>query len=462
MCHNYACLGMLAKRIEQRANQLEKVKQGLQMPLLLYAFFLAALLVDIGGAFGLKYLASAVLIIYLVATFFTNRIRLPSSFLVLEGGLFVIAPVFFLILAIAVFSVEPVTAVGGVTAFATWLLFPILLLIRPKERIISIFTAALFCGAIFIIAMFIIIFTMHFLGHEEFITRIYIFTSEYRLGYFGRNPLGGNAPFFFPNVYPRWTLLLIPAAILLFHGNMKKFIIVILATLLTTSTTAILFLLLGVFWASFGSLKISNLYIKRYTILLLLLLLGISVIYLLDYGYIIKFVESKLEDSTSTSIKLGHITSILDLISRDMGTLLFGMGVGSSFWSTGVDQVVSNVEVSHFNLMREFGLPYAIAFFSYVLLLFAKLCQLRDESGRLLSIGLIVLFVAAGTNPLLISPVFFLILVVSRAYITLTARERQAGSKLDSISEGVCWTGEKSGGVTIHVQWLAISSATHG
>lgn len=425
--------------MEQHAIQPEKVKRGFQIPLVLYSFFLAALLIDIGGAFGLKYTAFAFLLIYLVAASFTNKIRFPSSFFLVEGGLFVIAPVFFLILAISVFSVEPAAAINRVTPFATWLLFPVLLQIRPKKRIISIFTIALFWGALFIIATFVIIFAFHFLGQQGFIDKITIFTDQYRLGYFGQNPLEGKSSLFFPNVYPRWALLLLPAAILLLNRDLKKFIIVTLATFLTTSTAAILFLVVGVLWASFGNLwqgRISKLYLKKFAIFLLLLLLGTSVIYLLGSEYIIEFVASKIGDSTSVSIKVGHISSILALMSSNIVTLFFGMGLGSSFWSTGVDQFVSNVEVSHFNLMREFGLPYAIAFCSYVLFLFVKLHRMGDETGRQLSIGIIILFVAAGTNPLLISPIFFLILVISRAYITLTARERQDRNRSDMISQG--------------------------
>ena len=90
-----------------------------------------------------------------------------------------------------------------------------------------------------------------------------------------------------------------------------------------------------------------------------------------------------------------------------------------------MDKVVTNVEVSHFNLMRQFGVLYALGFFLYVFILFISLYKL-DKTGRLLSIGIMTLFIAAGTNPLLISPVFFLLLVISRAYITLYAREKRA------------------------------------
>ena len=413
-------------------------QEDAKLSIVIYAFFLAAMIIDIGGAFGLKYASFAILVIYLAAISFTKGIRIPSSFFVLEGTLFVIAPIFFLMLAISEFSVAPTAAVREVLPFAIWLLFPLLLQMGQKEKITSIFTTALFLGAIFIIIFFIIIFGLHLAGQDNLITSIYMFTSKYELGYFGIKPFNGSSSMFFPNVYPRWTLLLIPAAILLLHENMKRFIIVVLATLLTTSTAAILFLLIGIIWASFAGIwkrRLSRLYFKKFAALCLLLLLCSSIIYLSGFEYIIEFIASKLGESTSTSIKIGHITSILALVSKKMTILFFGMGLGSSFWSAGLNEVVTNVEVSHFNLLRQFGLPYALAFSSYIFFLFIKLYKIGDEIGRLLSIGLIVLFIAAGTNPVLISPIFFLIVVISRAYITLAAREKNEYIKSNSISQ---------------------------
>lgn len=61
-------------------------------------------------------------------------------------------------------------------------------------------------------------------------------------------------------------------------------------------------------------------------------------------------------------------------------------------------------------------------FFGYIILTFLKAYKI-DSNGRLLAIGLATLFIAAGTNPLLISPVFFLMMVITRAYVTVSAKE---------------------------------------
>ena len=109
--------------------------------------------------------------------------------------------------------------------------------------------------------------------------------------------------------------------------------------------------------------------------------------------------------------------------------LLIGSGVGSAFYSVGADGVVTNVEVSHFNLLRQFGIVYTLLFVGYVGGVFAGLLR-SDGMGRRLGVGLAMIFLAAGTNPLLLSPVFFLVLVLGRAYLAHWARERRAEAPL--------------------------------
>ena len=140
---------------------------------------------------------------------------------------------------------------------------------------------------------------------------------------------------------------------------------------------------------------------------------------------LLTLVEKFTSSSESTSIKLGHIQSIMELVSGDAWLLLFGTGVGSSFYTVGFDEVVSNVEVSHFNMLRQFGVVYTLAFFAYVAWVTLTLFR-TDVDGRRLSVGIAMLFVAAGTNPLLLTPVFFLALVMGRAYVVRFRRETAA------------------------------------
>jgi len=75
------------------------------------------------------------------------------------------------------------------------------------------------------------------------------------------------------------------------------------------------------------------------------------------------------------------------------------------------------VEVGHFNMARQYGLIYAMLFIIYVFWLSLRLCR-TDINGFILGIGLICIFLAAGTNPLLMTQLFFIFLVISRVYIS--------------------------------------------
>ena len=66
----------------------------------LYAMFLLALLLDIGGSFGIKYATSAMVALYVILSAIQLRLRVPTSFILIEGFLFGLAPLFFFGLAV--------------------------------------------------------------------------------------------------------------------------------------------------------------------------------------------------------------------------------------------------------------------------------------------------------------------------------------------------------------------------
>jgi hypothetical protein len=407
-----------------------------QIPAALYVVFLLGLLIDIGGAFGIKYAAFVIVVMYLALSALKLRFSVPLSFVLIEGLLFGIAPLLFFSIAIAVFSVPPDLAFTQVTSFAVWLLYPLLIQVQPKSQLISTFTRVMFIGAVLTIVMFAILVALFLIGRLDIIEALNVFMDSHRLGYFGQRPIGEQTFEFFPNVYFRWTLLMLPAALLTFGKRSAQFATFVAAVLATVSTAAILFLLVSVCWAAVAMVARREGHawqIRRSLALILLLLLLIAFgLYATGRGQIVPFVLSKLSpESVPTSIKMGHIESILELVARSPLTLLFGTGAGSTFYSIGTSSVVGAVEVSHFDLVRQFGLLYGLAFTAYCTMLVLTVRRM-DFTGRMLALSVVILFVAAGTNPLLISPVFFLMLVISRAYVTITARERRLAPSANS------------------------------
>jgi hypothetical protein len=93
--------------------------------------------------------------------------------------------------------------------------------------------------------------------------------------------------------------------------------------------------------------------------------------------------------------------------------LLFGFGLGTEFYSEGLGQYVSNIELDHLNCIRKYGLIWSGIFFGIVLHTSVRSINSKLKGVRILGICLFFAFVVAGTNPILISPVFFLILFVT-------------------------------------------------
>lgn len=389
----------------------------------LYMLFMSALILDTGGALGLKYSAFLLVTLYLGIAAVTGRATVPLRVLVIEGLLFGVAPVFFLYLAVTAYGVAPSTAVGRLAPFITWLLYPVLLKVDSRERLVSVFSRAILFGAVLILVMFGVLIGLYALDRVDTIVAINTFTDSHRLGYFGVKPLDTGTTFFFPGVYFRWSLLLIPAAIIAFARGGVRFFTTVAAILASASAAALVALVLGVGCVLFDH-RLSRSLRRRYAHRAFVLAIGLGVLgvalYRAGFGGAVELIVGKLS-SASTSVKIGHIQSIIDESTQSIGRLLFGMGVGSTFYSAGAGDFVSDVEVSHFELVRQFGLVYALAFFTYVGWLTAAVWR-TDGNGRLLGIGLMLLFIAAGTNPLLLTSVFFILLVVCRAYLTIAAK----------------------------------------
>jgi hypothetical protein len=78
-----------------------------------------------------------------------------------------------------------------------------------------------------------------------------------------------------------------------------------------------------------------------------------------------------------------------------------------------MDASLSNIELDHLNAIRKFGLPWFFVFTASVLTLSSKLFRSSVPDGRIIGLALLALFIAAGTNPVLLSPVFLMFLAMA-------------------------------------------------
>jgi hypothetical protein len=120
----------------------------------------------------------------------------------------------------------------------------------------------------------------------------------------------------------------------------------------------------------------------------------------------------------SNQVKLGHLFSYIEHFSNHVGILLFGQGIGSTMYTTGINSVVSVTELTYFELIRVWGIPVSIVF--GLILLIPIFYEIKSGSVSHLFIAYLAYLFIAGTNPLLLSSTGMLVLVYvfSQTYST--------------------------------------------
>jgi len=130
--------------------------------------------------------------------------------------------------------------------------------------------------------------------------------------------------------------------------------------------------------------------------------------------------------SDTAVVRLGHIDSVLRLWARNPHYLIVGQGVGVPFYTSGESEFVQNIEVDHLNAIRKFGLPWFVGFTGIIFYSAWKLIKANRPEMQACGFALVSMYFAAGTNPVLVSPLFIILMTLSFfAQRTLNARPSQ-------------------------------------
>lgn len=384
----------------------------LKLSRFLILLLLISLLFDIGGGFGLKYVAISFFLFFSLVKLF--KTKLNKSFL-----LDVSVCLFFS--AAALSSVIRGNDIAAAFAEVSFLVFVSVLVVGKgvgADFLENTFLRISFCAAIIVIITFAVIFVFPEIGIAAT-----SFARESRLGYIGLKSIESGVP----NVYFRWSSwLLLGFALSLFSKNYFLSLTIAAAAIMTLSTAVISGIILITLAYAFMGGMLQYIYVLKifFSFVLIILVFFLAIYFFPD---IFDEVISKFSaNSESSSVKLGHIESILKLLSNNPGYFIYGQGPGSYFYSIGADSFVTNVEVSHFNLLRQFGMLGLSLYFFYSLYIISCLISLGSQ-GYPWSVGLTVMFLVAGTNPLLLSPIFFVPLMLGRVYCleSLEARKHE-------------------------------------
>lgn len=115
------------------------------------------------------------------------------------------------------------------------------------------------------------------------------------------------------------------------------------------------------------------------------------------------FIE---KGSLSDSVRLGHLTGLIEMYKKSPIKIFMGTGMGSSFYSYGSNGYVNSIELPYLDLFRQMGILFFVVFMYFVL---------KPMFGKILDISTKCAYIAylliAATNPLLFSSTAFMVYI---------------------------------------------------
>ena len=381
----------------------------------IYFLILLSILVDVGGGFGIKHTVT-ILAIAWASVVVVNSPIYKSCWVELS-----VCTVLCLNVLYSIYIGIDIADIFSQSSFIIYFAVIFLLVKIPRSVLLTIFFKTVVVGSLMIVGTLVAMKLS-----PQATNALNQIGNNYGLGNFGDRIIGGLSV---PVVYYRWSMWLIPAFILTWKNSRFVNTLIGVSALITMSTSVVVFSLLG----------IMLLYVKPQvrliashkkvaaTILFCFAVLLLGAYTYLDAEILSSQILSKFSvESESSSMKMGHIKGALASVSESFTTVMFGTGVGSEFFSPGIHEFTINIEPSHFNFLRQYGLLSTIVFFGYIFYVIIDTYR-TDEVGKSVSIGLLMLFIATGTNPLLMSPIFLIVLMITRAYKVRYCKEETNG-----------------------------------
>jgi hypothetical protein len=387
---------------------------------------------DPGGAFGLRYVAFVVAVLF---TFWTLKFfYLPSRALTLGFVLFVVWPTWSLLYG-ATHGGDLFMGVIQVVPFVFAWIIALILPAFDSRLALRIFYACLFSLAAAVVASFalIVLFPNNSLSQGLLETLMGLNERE---GYFRMESFEDLQV---PLIYFRSTLFLVPAFVYyLLVNRVLRAGVILLALGVTLSKAGLTIALL--FGASYS---LSVLFTKTSStdarearrplrkrtrrFLPAMMVGGVALLILLSLPtYSDQIKDAWAGNLETTQVRVGHLYSVLHLFLEHPTYLIVGQGVGVPFYSLGESDYVQNFEVDHLNAVRKFGLPWFVGFSAIVFYSAYKLIKRGRMEERAFGYALISGYLAAGTNPVLISPLFIIVMTLSyfaqRGDVGLTVR----------------------------------------
>jgi hypothetical protein len=397
-------------------------------------FLFVSNIFDPGGTLGLKYLAFLVAVLSSLWTlkFFYMSPRVLALGLIV----FVVWPIWSLLYG-AARGGDLSVGVSQVTPFLFACVLALILPAFDSRTPLRIFYACIFLLAPVVIASFAVVFLLPDSSLSQTLLEIFTQLHE-REGYFGMKSMGDLEV---PIVYFGSTLFLVPTFVYyLFVGRLLRAGVALLAIGLTFSKAGItIALVFGAFYSISALFSRTVLRVRERARMLLhkrlRKFLAVVVVGGVASGLLLSIpaFSDQIRDawageSETTLTRMGHFHSVMNLFLQNPHYLIVGQGAGIPFYSVGESDYIQSFELDHLNAIRKFGLPWFLGFSALVLLSAWKLVITPDLQMRAFGFALISMYLAAGTNPVLMTPLFIMLLTLS--YFAQRAGHESTNSRL--------------------------------
>jgi hypothetical protein len=115
-------------------------------------------------------------------------------------------------------------------------------------------------------------------------------------------------------------------------------------------------------------------------------------------------------DSNSLVIRYGHAYSEIQVLLQKPWTIFIGNGAGATLYSSGTGEWVVRTETDHLDAIFHYGIIW-FGFFTWLCFwTIRRLLRSAQVNHKAHGLALLSMYIASGTNPQLISPLFMLYL----------------------------------------------------
>lgn len=364
--------------------------------LLVGAMFLSVA-IDMGGDFGLRNIILPICALLLIVI---NGLTFPKAWL-FPFAVLVIYPTLSLFIGLssdAKFSIAISQYQSTMLAFLLYILV---------SRLPYRTTTTTLLHSLFLVALLAVGLAIGLVLGVSPVLKVLSLMAEKGGGYFGER--GGTVEELIPNVYFKATLFFVPSFLIALLAK-KYLIAVVLFLALVAAVSKTGMVVAGLLSVAY-LLRNSN----RKEFLIGSFALGLVIFFIATSPIYLYFHEMLQNKSITLDARAGHFKSLIALWGNNPLQLFFGFGLGTGFYSSGAGAVVSNIELDHLNIIRKYGLFWACIFSVWVLSVSIKAVKNNSSDVRCLGWALLIAFVVAGTNPVLISPVFFIFMFLTIA-----------------------------------------------